>query len=251
MKKSLQRFIAVGVMIMGSLVGFWMSNSSTGKRALAQAQNQNQSATSQMPLPPPSDMPLPPPDMMGLPPPELAMPSQDMNFPPPSGQMPSAMDGNMVPPDMPFPPDGSIPMEMGLQDPSLANDPLFEISNTEGFNYNPTGLRDPFFPTRTGREAVTPLPVKAPDELDYNPQDPLQAYSLIEYRLVGVLWDVREPRAMVQVPDGKIYTIRRKVRLGREGAVVAAIRESEIVVAEPNPDGSYVNATTRILPMRK
>lgn len=143
-----------------------------------------------------------------------------------------------------YPPEMSVPQDMAA--------PLIPGRMTEGFVYNPEGRRDPFFPFRGVPGKVAPVPVeKAVDPLSYDPKDPLQAYQLQEYKLVAVMWDVREPRAMVATPDGKVWTIRQKYRLGKEGAVVAVIREGEIVVAQPNPDGTFGSDSARVISMKK
>lgn len=133
-------------------------------------------------------------------------------------------------------------------------EPALKVVNPEGFIYNPEGLRDPFFPVRKGGPRMVDQPteeVKQQAEIEYDPREPLQSERLIDYRLVGVLWDVRDPRALIQTPQGRVMTVKKKYRLGREGAVIVAIRESEIVVAEPNPDGTYSNASTRVINMKK
>ncbi|PWU15963.1 MAG: hypothetical protein C5B49_11190 [Bdellovibrio sp.] len=119
----------------------------------------------------------------------------------------------------------------------------------DAFTYSPEGLRDPFFPEGMSDARSTVL--KSTGEVDYDPHDPLQSYELKQYHLVGVLWNVPEPKAMVSTPDGKVWTIRQKVRLGREGAVVAAIRESEIVLVKANADGTFKNAVPIVMAMKK
>ncbi len=133
-------------------------------------------------------------------------------------------------------------------------EPALRVVNPEGFIYNPEGLRDPFFPVRKGGPKMvetTSDEVKAGADVEYDPLEPLQAEKLLDYRLVGVMWDVKDPRALIQTPAGRVIAVRKKYRLGREGAVIVAIRESEIVVAEPNPDGTYSNASTRVISMKK
>lgn len=234
-KLAMQKGIAAGMMLLGVACGLYFAS---GRSSEVQAQVDGA-------LPPPSDalppaMDLPPPADGALPPPSDALPPDMMGAPPP-GDMPLP-DGEAVPPEMP-PGEG-----LDMQTP----DALMQRNvNPEGFIYNPEGLRDPFFPSRAGRPEIPLEEARPVTELDYNAQDPLQAFPLSEYKLVAVMWSVREPRAMILAGDKKTYVIRKKIRLGREGAVVVAIRESEIVVAEPNPDGTYVNANTRVIGMRK
>lgn len=239
---TIQKAVAAGLMMLGAFVGLYFAS---GRGTDAQAQVDGGA------LPPPSDslppaMDLPPPADGSLPPPGDGMlpPGGDMLPPdmaPPPGDMPMP-DGNAMPPEMP--PGEGLNMQMP--------DALMQRNvNPEGFIYNPEGLRDPFYPSRAGRPEVPLEEARPVTELDFNAQDPLQAYPLAEYKLVAVMWSVREPRAMILAGDKKVYVIKKKIRLGREGAVVVAIRESEIVVAEPNPDGTYVNANTRVIGMRK
>lgn len=232
---TVQKGIAAGMMLLGAAVGLYFAS---GRGPAAQAQIDGG-------FPPPGDelppaMDLPPPGDGMLPPPGEALPP-DMSVPPPPSDMPLP-DGNAMPPE--FPPGEGLNMQ--------TPDALMQRSvNPEGFIYNPEGLRDPFYPSRQGMPDQPVEETRPVVELDFNAQDPLQAYPLADYRLVAVMWSVREPRAMVMAGDKKTYVIRNKIRLGREGAVVVAIRESEIVVAEPNPDGTYVNANTRVISMRK
>lgn len=218
MKSSIQKSIAVGIMGLGAVLGLWIS-SARGPQAKAQ-EGATQSSDPQA-LPPPQEFN--PQDFQTLPP--------EFNPQDPQQAVPEGAESS-APPNSP-------------------EDFSFRTVNPEGFIYNPEGLRDPFFQVRKGGQQTRPEDEQPSVEMEFNPQDPLQAYPLNEYRLVGVLWDVREPRAMVLTPNGKVYSVRRKIRLGREGAVVAAVRESEVVVVQPNPDGTYVNASTRVISMKK
>ncbi len=90
--------------------------------------------------------------------------------------------------------------------------------------YNPAGKRDPF---------VTFLKVR---EKDTRPSvsglPPLQRYELGEFRLVGIIWGLKAPRALVEDSEGKGYTITLGTKIGRSGGVVIRISEKEIVVRE-------------------
>lgn len=134
-----------------------------------------------------------------------------------------------------------------------------KTDNPEGYVYDPSGRRDPFLPAN-----ITPLnsadknqspviPDQRPQgdaELLANP-DPLLAYYSRDYRLVGVLWDVRQPKAMIRDPNGGVYTLKVKTRLGREGGAVAAIRENEVIVAFPDSSGHFTTKSeTFVIRMR-
>lgn len=188
-------------------------------------------APEQEPVPEPVVELPPPPDAEQVAPPSRPQPAERRNEPP---SAPPAQEPQLPPQVAPLAP------------PIESRPDLQRSYGGDGFIYNPEGLRDPFFPaTGQGTEVARPR-----DQV-YDVNDPLQAYELREYRLVAVLWDVNEPRALVATPDGKIWTIRQKYRLGRGGAVVAAIRESEVIIVEPNVDGTFKGAPTRILTMKK
>lgn len=239
MNRRTQRLIATALVTSGAMTGMWAGVS------FFRAQGQEANPAAELPANP--NAPAQP-----NAPPDAANPGQEMALPP-DGAPPA---GNLPPPpgqDAQIPPEGAEDLQGGPQDIPAGDGTAFRGAS-DGFIYNPEGLRDPFFPGR-GVQPEQPkgpeLPLPPTAEPDFDPKDPLQAFELREYRLVAVLWDVRDPKAMVSTPDGKVWTIRQKVRLGRAGAVVAAIRESEIVVVEPNPDGSYVNASTRVISIKK
>lgn len=215
-------------------------------------------------LPPPSNE-LPPPSNE-LPPPMVDLPPPGADFPPVGGAVGDPpVAGDMQPPtsDLPPSPDTMPPMEGGapLASPGLdaSQDPGLRTSNPEGYVYDPSGRRDPFLPPATILQA---MPKGDRDEKsaqgqgpDGDPQtlgngDPLLSYYVRDYKLIGILWDVREPRAMVRAPNNQVYTVQLKMKLGRENALVAAIREKEVVVVEPNEKGDYKGGETRVLRMK-
>jgi type IV pilus assembly protein PilP len=93
--------------------------------------------------------------------------------------------------------------------------------------YDPTGRRDPFISF-----------IKAETEklkVNYNALPPLQRYELGELKYVGVIWEKRGPRALVEDAEGKGYTVRVGTRVGRNQGVVTRITDSEITVKEEFP----------------
>lgn len=247
--RRMQRMTAIGLISTGAITGLWAGVSFF--RVQAQGNDPNLPADV---APPAVDPSIPPADPASA---QQLQAQPPVQTPPAAGAPPGVPTTSPNAPDLAAPPE-EMPNEMqgGPQDIPPPDGGVVRTT-TDGFIYNPEGLRDPFFPARgiqpqrpTEPQLSGPTNEKPP-ELDYDPKDPLQAFELREYRLVAVLWDVREPKAMVSTPDGKVWTIRQKVRLGRAGAVVAAIRESEIVIVEPNPDGSYVNASTRVMSIKR
>lgn len=164
--------------------------------------------------PPPSDGSLPPEflnEIEGGTPPASAPPSQAPTPPPPLEDL-SAPAGNSSGVPTPQPPPPTQPNS--FQPP---------VSGGENYVYDPTGRRDPFQPYRAIRSQLGgKIPVL----------EPLQSYDLEQISVVGILWDVRSPRALVKDSDGKLHTIVKNTKLGRNNGFVAMIREGEIIVIE-------------------
>lgn len=94
----------------------------------------------------------------------------------------------------------------------------------EDIGYNPTDRRDPFLPYLS----PTMKMAQAPDI----PLEPLQKFALSQLKLVGIIWDVGKPKALIEDPGGRSHIILENTKLGQEMGYVAAIREGEIIVVE-------------------
>jgi type IV pilus assembly protein PilP len=88
--------------------------------------------------------------------------------------------------------------------------------------YDPSGRRDPFTPV---------LSQLAPGQIDQT-LPPLQRVGLTDMNLIAVIWGAYGYTAMVQMPDGNGYTVRKGTRMGPNNGVVSAISEKGIIVQE-------------------
>lgn len=121
------------------------------------------------------------------------------------------------------------------------------FQNAEGYNYDPTGKRDPFKPYGQSQILLAP----EPDDVQ-RPLEPLEMYDVSQFKLVGVIWNVRDPKAMVKDPSGKLHLVRKETRIGRNSGFVAAIREGEIIVVEPTVgENGMQTAITRVLTLKR
>ncbi len=89
--------------------------------------------------------------------------------------------------------------------------------------YDPAGKRDPFEPLLT---------VRKPIENDGLPVTPLQKFDLGQFRLVGIIIGKDEPIAMVMVPGGKSYILKKGVKIGKNAGVVVGIEADGVLVEE-------------------
>ncbi|WP_455387684.1 pilus assembly protein PilP [Petrachloros mirabilis] len=88
--------------------------------------------------------------------------------------------------------------------------------------YDPSGRRDPFVPV---------LSQLAPGQIDPT-LPPLQRVGLTDMNLIAVIWGAYGYTAMVQMPDGNGYTVRKGTRIGPNNGVVSAISDKGIIVQE-------------------
>ena len=86
----------------------------------------------------------------------------------------------------------------------------------------PSAPRDPFRPFNL---ALRPKIVEAPTT-------PLEQYSVGSLKLVAVIYDTQNPKAMVEDDAGLGYTIGLGTKIGNQGGVVKTIDPDRVVVEE-------------------
>jgi type IV pilus assembly protein PilP len=132
-----------------------------------------------------------------------------------------------------------------MGDAVTAPPPVSDIMPKVDYVYDPTGKRDPFKPFRVIRVSSTRK------EIPREQLEPLQRWDLDRLQIIGILWDVGVPRAMIRDPDGTVYTIIKNSKIGRNEGYVAAIREGEIVVVETKYDEDRPIKETRVIEFKK
>jgi len=111
---------------------------------------------------------------------------------------------------------------------------------SSGYIYDPTGKPDPFKPFI--------LEVKRSKEEADKTLQPLQRYELSQLKLVAIIWNIDNPRALVEDSAGKGYIISKGSFIGNNQGKVADILENEVVVTEKSTDifGSTKTRAIRI-----
>ena len=100
-------------------------------------------------------------------------------------------------------------------------------ANPGEYAYDPTGKRDPFRPL---------FLLRRPAAQSAEPATPLQRYEIGQLRLVGVVFDLAPPRAMVEDSSGLGFIVTPGTAIGPNGGVVTAIRPRQVVVEEWQTD---------------
>jgi len=117
-------------------------------------------------------------------------------------------------------PDPTLTTAVPNSDQTAENAQISALTPVGG--YDPSGRRDPFAPV---------LSQLAPGQVDPS-LPPLQRVGLTDMNLIAVIWGAYGYSAMVQMPDGNGYTVRKGTRMGPNNGVVSAITEKGIIVQE-------------------
>ncbi len=88
--------------------------------------------------------------------------------------------------------------------------------------YSPVGKRDPF---------QAPMKSQAKRRPREN-LSPLERYEIGQLSLVGVVWDIKDPRAMVEDSAGLGYVVRVGTPIGPNEGKIKQIKPAEVVIEE-------------------
>jgi Tfp pilus assembly protein PilP len=105
--------------------------------------------------------------------------------------------------------------------------PQVAAEDGESPPYNPVGRRDPF------RPFMFDLRKREPENVELTP---LQRYDLGQLTVVGTMWEMNPPRAMVEDSAGMGFIVTIGTPIGRNGGVVAAIEPRRVIVEEKTVD---------------
>lgn len=123
-------------------------------------------------------------------------------------------------------------------------DELFLQGMMDAFEYDPRGRRDPFVQPVLDR----PVPMGA----RHGPFLALQRFDINTLKLVGIIWDVKRPRAMITDPGGKMHIVGPNAKIGPRNGYIAVIREGEIVVVETvEGEGGRLVSSAQVIKIAK
>lgn len=104
------------------------------------------------------------------------------------------------------------------------------------FTYNPEGKPNPFQPLVVERAEAPAGPKKSERASakaeDMGPGTPLERMDLNAFKLVAVVWDIPNPRAMVEDSTGKGYILTLGTRIGKNKGKVMKVTPAGVVVRE-------------------
>lgn len=101
-----------------------------------------------------------------------------------------------------------------------------KMITSSSYEYNPLGRRDPF----------KSLIVKKEAEEKKKGATPLEQDELNILRLTAIVWSGAEYHALITLPDGKSYTVKKGMRLGLDGGVIHDITKDSVIVRQYSKD---------------
>lgn len=107
----------------------------------------------------------------------------------------------------------------------------------EPFFYDVNNRRDPF-------QAYAEFTM---DETPSRALSPAQRFELEQLKLIGIMWDVKDPKAMFLDPKEEVMILGRDESIGNHNGYIASIREGEVVVVEAIRKRGDVIYRTRVL----
>ena len=96
-----------------------------------------------------------------------------------------------------------------------------EDEDGDVYTYNPIGKRDPFRSFISG-----------PREDDIRSPTPLQRWDIDQFLLVGIVWGVDQPKAMVQDPENQSHVLEIGTYIGRNWGKVTQVTSDSVVITE-------------------
>ena len=104
------------------------------------------------------------------------------------------------------------------------------------YHYDPKGKKDPFQPVVFEETKITQ------NTISEGPLTPLQKYTLTELKLVAIILEQKNPKAMVEDSKGDGYILSKGTLIGDQHGEVSEIKENEVVVVEKliDPDSGEI-----------
>lgn len=142
-------------------------------------------------------------------------------------------------PQQPAPQEMNVPPPLPGQPGVSTGEPSIFAGFMDSFDYDPRGRRDPF------AQPIADKPAE-PGAM-HGPLLPLQKFDVNQLRLVGIIWDVRHPKAMIRDPQGKTHIVGPNTKIGPRNGYIAVIREGEMVVVETVEQDGKLASTAQVV----
>jgi len=103
-----------------------------------------------------------------------------------------------------------------------------QSAEEDTYRYDPSGKRDPFFSPLYRVTEQAPMTEGA--------RTPLQRLDLGQFKVVGILLETGEPKALIEDNSGLGYIVTSGTLIGSKGGVIKSIESDRILVEEYETD---------------
>jgi type IV pilus assembly protein PilP len=116
-----------------------------------------------------------------------------------------------------------------------------ELTPAERYTYDPKGKPDPFKPLIVEKTEAALAKPKPAAEAAFEAATPLERMDLGQLKLVAVIWNTSDPKAMVEDDTGKGYILSIGTSIGKNRGKVSQINSSGILVSQTfeDPTGKF------------
>jgi len=136
------------------------------------------------------------------------------------------------PTKVPMPPVGKKPGAPAPLPPPTIMEAKAQAAPVSIYTYDPKGKPDPFRPLVV-EKPETPIPKpKKVEEVSLEGVTPLEKIDLTQLKLVAVIWNVPEPKGMVEDGTGKGYVLSIGTSIGKNKGKVTQITSKGVVISE-------------------
>lgn len=92
------------------------------------------------------------------------------------------------------------------------------------------GERNPYLPPKY----ILDLEYVKPEETVYidDKMEAIRRWALSEYLLIGILWDVHQPKVMIRDKNKTLHILKKNQRIGNKDGIISQINEGEMIVLE-------------------
>ncbi len=97
-------------------------------------------------------------------------------------------------------------------------------------NDEPDPFRKPIYLLEIEEEALRPQTIDG--KFINEKVEAIRRWPLLSYHLIGIIWDVQNPKVMITDPNGKLHLLKRNYRIGDRGGIITSILEGSMTVIQ-------------------
>ena len=123
----------------------------------------------------------------------------------------------------------------------------------DSFVYDLTDKRDLFEPILPKAPPPPPkvMPVNIYAKEGDHTLEPLESFDINQLKVVAIVWETKNPKALIVDPTGNSHYVKLKSRIGKKNGFVVAIREGEVVAVEYVEENGQYSKVFRVMELTR